>query len=133
MHILGHGIDLVEVARIRQMIERHGDHFLERCFTDSERSYAAGSVRRRDEHLAARFAAKEAALKALGTGWRDGIAWTDIEVTHQPSGAPTLKVSGQAGRIAEERRIVRWHVSLSHTDSAAMASVIAEGTGTYTD
>jgi holo-[acyl-carrier protein] synthase len=125
MPIVGHGIDLVEVDRISQMIARHGDHFLLRVFTEAERGYAHASAKRRDEHLAARFAAKEAALKALGTGWRSGIAWTDIEVVRDASGKPVLNVTGEALRIAESISITRWHVSLSHTESHAIASVIA--------
>lgn len=125
MSIAGHGIDLVETARIAEMVERHGDHFLDRCFTAAERQYAESSVKRRDEHLAARFAAKEAVLKALGTGWRNGIAWTDVEVVRQPSGQPTVRLNGEAARIAAEMGIARWMLSLSHTDTHAMASAIA--------
>jgi holo-[acyl-carrier protein] synthase len=125
MPIVGHGIDLVEVDRISQMIARHGDHFLLRVFTEAERGYAHASAKRRDEHLAARFAAKEAALKALGTGWRSGIAWTDIEVVRDASGKPTLRIHQEAARIADAQGITAWHVSLSHTESHAIASVIA--------
>lgn len=124
--ILGHGVDLVEVARIQASIDRHGERFLDRVFTAAEQAYAAGS-KRRVEHLAARFAAKEAALKALGTGWRSGIAWTDVEVVSEPSGAPTLRITGRAAEIAAERSITAWHISLSHTERQALASVIATG------
>jgi holo-[acyl-carrier protein] synthase len=124
MSILGHGIDIVSVARIGEMLERHGQHFLNRCFTHAEQGYAL-AAKRRDEHLAGRFAAKEAALKALGTGWRHGIAWTDVEVVRLPSGQPTLRVSGQAGEIARQSGIGSWLVSISHTDQHAVASVIA--------
>lgn len=127
MHIVGHGVDIVSVERIAEMVERHSDHFLGRVFTQGERAYAEASVRRRDEHLAGRFAAKEAALKALGTGWRDGIAWTDIEVVLLPSGQPSLRVTGEARSRAMSAGVTRWHVSISHTDDLAMASVIAEG------
>ncbi len=122
--ILGHGVDLVQVARIQASIDRHGERFLDRVFTGAEQAYAAGS-KRRVEHLAARFAAKEAALKALGTGWRSGIAWTDVEVVSQPSGAPALRITGRAAEIAAKRGITAWHISLSHTDQQALASVIA--------
>jgi len=125
MRILGHGIDIVEVERIARMLDDHAERFLERCFTPAERAYADSSLKRRVEHLAARFAAKEAALKALGTGWRSGIAWTDIEVGSDASGAPFLKVTGQAARFAGERGITSWLVTLSHTESNAVASVIA--------
>jgi len=130
--IIGHGIDLVDVARIAASVERHGQRFLDRVFTGAEQAYAAGS-KRRLEHLAARFAAKEAALKALGTGWRSGIAWTDVEVISQPSGAPMLHITGRAAEIAAERGIAAWHVSLSHTEFQAMASVIASGFDRATD
>ncbi|MBX3385053.1 MAG: holo-ACP synthase [Phycisphaeraceae bacterium] len=126
MPIVGHGVDLVETARIEQMLAEHGDRFLERCFTHHERTTAEPDNRRRFEHLAARFAAKEAAMKALGTGLADGISWTDVEVFRTPTGAPELRVTGRAHEIARARGIHRWHVSLSHTDNAAMASVIAE-------
>ncbi len=126
MAIVGHGVDLVDIARIGQMIERHGDRFLSRCFTDAERGYCEASAKRRDEHLAARFAAKEAVLKAIGTGWRNGIAWTDIEVVREPSGRPTVVLTGETARIAEQLGITNWFISLSHTDTHAMASVIAE-------
>lgn len=127
MSILGHGIDLVAVARIAQMVDRHGERFLERCFTPRERGYADASPRRRAERLAVRFAAKEAVLKALGTGWRNGIAWTDIEVVNLPSGQPTVKLCGKAGEIARDQGIETWMMSLSHTDTHAMASAIALG------
>lgn len=123
---LAHGIDLVEVPRITRLIAEHGQRFLDRCFTAGEQAYAAASAKRRDEHLAARFAAKEAVLKALGTGWRDGICWTDIEVIRQPSGAPEVKLSGQAARIADELGLRCWRLSMSHTENLAMASVVAQ-------
>jgi len=129
MHLLGHGIDLVETARIADMVERHGGRFLQRCFTAAEQAYAEARVRRRDEHLAARFAAKEATLKALGTGWRHGIAWTDIEVVREPSGRPALRLTGEADRIARAQGIRTWHLSLSHTARYATASVLALGPG----
>lgn len=124
MRIVGHGIDLVSVARIAAMLADHQDRFLERCFTPAERRHGEGS-RRYHEHLAARFAAKEAAMKALGTGLADGISWTDFEVQSTDAGAPVLNVTGRAAAIAQSRGIAEWHISLSHTDQAAMASVIA--------
>lgn len=126
MPVLGHGIDLTEIARIGQMLQEHGDRFLERCFTPREIA-DAGDGPRRIEHLAARFAAKEAALKALGTGWAQGIGWTDVAVHRADSGRPDLVVTGRAAAIAAERGITRWHVSLTHTADHAVASVIAEG------
>lgn len=127
MRIIGHGIDLVEIARIEAMLGEHGSRFTERCFTEAERAYADSSAKRRAERYAARFAAKEAVLKALGTGWRNGIAWRDIEVVIEPSGRPVLRVDGQCAVIGREQQIAEWHLSLSHTDTAAVASVIACG------
>lgn len=126
MGIVGHGIDLVEVARIERLLDEQGDRFLDRCFTPGERAYADKSTKRRSEHLAARFAAKEAALKALGTGWAEGVGWTDVEVVRDGAGCPSLRVTGRAAELAAGRGITTWHVSLSHTETHAMASVIAE-------
>jgi holo-[acyl-carrier protein] synthase len=123
--ILGHGIDVVEVSRIARLLGEHGERFLERCFTPGERCVAVGA--RGDERLAARFAAKEAALKALGSGLIAGISWHDVSVEVEASGAPRLVVTGEAGRIARERGVRAWHVSLSHAGGVATASVIAEG------
>jgi holo-[acyl-carrier protein] synthase len=125
MNLIGHGIDLVDTARIAKMLDEHGERFLGRCFTAAEHEYCHENGRRRIERLAARFAAKEAVLKALGTGWRDGIAWTDIEVVREPSGRPGIRLHGRAARIAAELGIAGWHLSLTHTQSHAMASVIA--------
>ena len=124
MSIIGHGVDLVETARITQLCQRHGDRFLNRVFTDAERAYAQSS-KRCDEHLAARFAAKEAVLKALGTGWRTGIAWRDVEVGRQTSGRPFVKLTGGALDVADALGVAEVQVSLTHTDSHAMASAIA--------
>lgn len=123
--IVGHGVDLVEVARLSSSIERFGDRFLERVFTRTEREYA-GHGPRRDEHLAARFAAKEAVFKALGSGWAQGAGWTDIEVVREASGKPGLVLHGKAAELALGLGATRWHLSLTHTGSTAMASVIAE-------
>jgi holo-[acyl-carrier protein] synthase len=128
MPIVGHGIDLVDVPRIERMLNEHGDRFRERCFTAVELA-AADASGRAAEFLAGRFAVKEAALKALGTGWSGGIAWTDVEVTPDNSGRPGVKVSGGAARIAESIGVARWWVSISHVGGHAVASVIAEGVG----
>jgi holo-[acyl-carrier protein] synthase len=114
----------VETGRIRQLVERHGDHFLDRVFTASEQKYASVNPKRYYEHLAGRFAAKEAVLKVLGTGWRGGIAWTDIEVVRDPSGQPRIALTGECARIAGEIGIARWHVSISHIETHATASAI---------
>jgi holo-[acyl-carrier protein] synthase len=126
MAVLGHGIDAVEVARIAAMLEGHPERFAQRVFTEAERAYADSS-RRRTEHYAARFAAKEAILKCLGTGWSRGIAWTDAEVTREASGKPGVRLHGVAAKVAAEMGITRWTLSLTHTADLAFASAIAEG------
>lgn len=108
------------------MLEEHGERFLDRCFTPGEREACAGRARPA-EHLAARFAAKEAVLKALGTGWTGGIAWTDVEVISLPTGAPSVVLHNRAARIADERGIRAWLLSLTHAGGSAMASAIAVG------
>jgi holo-[acyl-carrier protein] synthase len=124
MPILGHGIDIVETARIKRLVEEHKEHFLDRCFTPAEQAYCARNQKRYYEHLAGRFAAKEAVLKVLGTGWRGGIAWTDIEILPEPSGQPRITLTGECQRIATRIGIVRWHVSISHIKTHATASAI---------
>lgn len=124
MPIVGHGIDIVETARIRGLVENHGDHFLNRVFTPAEQAYCSMNPKRYFEHLAGRFAAKEAVLKVLGTGWRGGIAWTDVEVTKEASGLPRIALSGECARIAEQIGIARWHISISHIETHATASAI---------
>lgn len=126
MRLIGHGIDLMEVERFTRSLDEHGDRFLERVFTPREREYAADS-KRRNEHLAARFAAKEAVLKALGTGWSQGIAWTDVEVVLLPSGQPTVHLHGKAMEIAITMGVNQWSLTLTHTSSMAAASAIAMG------
>ncbi len=122
--IVGHGIDIVETARIKKLVADHGDHFLNRVFTQDEQDYCARGKARYYEHLAGRFAAKEAVLKVLGTGWRGGIAWTDIEVIKEPSGQPKIKLSAECARIAKELGIQTWHLSISHIETHATASAI---------
>lgn len=126
MRILGHGIDIIEVDRIAQSLADHADRFLEKVFTRNERRYA-DQAKRKNEHLAARFAAKEAVMKALGTGWSQGVTWTDIEVVLLPSGQPTISLTGKAAEIAAGMGITRWSLSLTHTKTSAAASVIACG------
>ncbi len=108
------------------MVADHGQRFLERCFTPHERGVCVGRANPA-EHLAARFAAKEAILKALGTGWSGGVAWTDAEVITLPSGAPSVALHNMAARIADERGIRAWLLSLTHAGGLAMASAIALG------
>ena len=124
MPILGHGIDIVETSRIKRLVDEHGQRFLDRCFTPAEQAYCAKNQKRYFEHLAGRFAAKEAVLKVLGTGWRGGIAWTDIEILNEPSGQPKIHLTGECARIAAEQGIVHWHVSISHIETHATASAI---------
>jgi holo-[acyl-carrier protein] synthase len=123
--ILGTGIDLAEVPRIRASIERYGDRFLQRVFTDVERSYVERKANKY-ERYAARFAAKEAGMKALGTGWRRGVTWHDFEVTNLPSGRPTLRLHGKAGEIAAQLGVKNISLSLTHTAESGMAFVIFE-------
>ena len=124
MPIIGHGIDIVETTRIKRLVEQHGPHFLNRCVTESEQAYCALNEKRYYEHLAGRFAAKEAVLKVLGTGWRGGIAWTDVEITRESSGQPRINLTGECHRIAKDLGISRWHVSISHIETHATASAI---------
>lgn len=124
MKIIAHGIDLVDFGRIESMIARHGRRFLDRVYTAREQS-DADAVKNRTEKLAGRFAAKEAVLKLLGTGWRGGIAWTDIEVTNDPMGAPIVAICGEVERIAAERKIEQITLSITHTADFAIASAVA--------
>jgi len=125
LSVIGHGVDLIEVARIERMLQEHGEKFRERVFTAIEREYCESGGRRSAERYAARFAAKEAAMKAVGTGWRSGIAWTDAEVVHGADGAPMLRVQGQLAAVAQAKGIDGWRISITHTDHLAMASVLA--------
>ncbi|HEX3357595.1 MAG TPA: holo-ACP synthase [Tepidisphaeraceae bacterium] len=124
MSIVGHGIDIVETSRIRRLHEDHGQHFLDRCFTPLEQAYCSRNPKRYFEHLSGRFAAKEAILKVLGTGWRGGIAWTDMEILPEPSGQPKLTLTGETLRIANDLGIAHWHLSISHIETHATASAI---------
>ncbi|TVS01138.1 MAG: holo-[acyl-carrier-protein] synthase [Phycisphaerales bacterium] len=124
---LAHGVDLVEVSRIERMLAKTGDRFAERCFTESERAYCQSGGKLRAERYAARFAAKEAVMKALGTGWTGGVAWTDIEVTRDGTGRPAIALHNEAKALAERAGLREWVVSLSHTGTTAIASVIATG------
>jgi len=123
MNVVAHGIDLCEVSRIRHIHEAHGSRFLERVFTPAEQSYCL-NFRHPATRLAGRFAVKEAVLKALGTGWRGGLEWTDIETLSDPLGRPVLAVRGSCGQQAERLGIGRWLVSITHTGDQALASVL---------
>ena len=123
--IVGMGTDLIEVDRIRQSVDRYGDKFLRRVYTEKESAYAM-SKRNFAERLAGRFAVKEAGMKAIGTGWRRGVTWRDFEVINEPGGRPTLRLTGAAGRIAQELGAKRISVSITHIAAMAMAVVILE-------
>lgn len=124
--ILGTGIDLAEVDRIRAAIERYGDKFIQRIYTPKEIAYVQRKANKY-ERYAARFAAKEAGMKAIGTGWRHGITWQDFEVTNLPSGRPTISFHGAAARFAEKMGVKRSHLSLTHTAQYGQAFLILEG------
>ncbi len=124
MEIIAHGIDLVDFKRIEQMLERHEDRFLDRVFTSAEQAYA-NSNRNSTQTLAGRFAAKEAVLKLIGTGWRGKIAWTDIEVLNNPSGQPQVTVRGEVEKIAGRLGVKQISVSITHTANFAIASAVA--------
>lgn len=125
--IVGTGVDLAEVHRIRESIERFGDRFVHRIYTEHEIAYVQRKANRY-ERYAARFAAKEAGMKALGTGWHGKIQWKDFEVANLPSGRPTLLLHGEAERIATEIGVTAIHLSLTHTVESALAYVIFEKT-----
>jgi holo-[acyl-carrier protein] synthase len=123
--IVGTGVDLAEVDRIRAAIERHGAHFVERIFTVREIAYVERKANKY-ERYAARFAAKEAGMKAIGTGWRRGVRWQDFEVVNQASGRPTLLLHGAAAGFAALLGAKRVQLSLTHTAGMALAHVILE-------
>jgi holo-[acyl-carrier protein] synthase len=120
--ILRSGVDLIEILRIRDAMERHGERFLARIFTEAEQRESSGRI----SSLAARFAAKEAAAKALGCGIGD-VSWLDIEIRSDENNAPHLVLRGEAERMANELGLTNWSVSLSHTENQAIAFVVAVG------
>lgn len=123
--IVGTGIDIAEVPRIRESIKRFGDRFLSRIYTAGEQRYC-DSKANRDERYAARFAAKEAAMKALGTGWNHGVRWVDCEVVRMAGGRPTIAFHGKAGEFAAKLGVKNAALSISHTKEQAFAQVILE-------
>ncbi len=123
--IVGSGVDLCEVARIKDAIGRHGNRFLERIYTDREIAYSQQKANLY-ERYAARFAAKEAGMKALGTGWHGGVRWRDFEVANLPSGRPTLQFHGKAAEFAKKLGVEYVSLSITHTSVQAMAMVILE-------
>ena len=126
MVMIGHGIDIVEVARVRSLLEEPDGDFLAGCFTEAERE-AEGAPHWRPHYYGGRLAAEEAVVKALGTGFSQGISWTDVEVGRHESGAPQVLLSGRATEIAAALGVARWHLSISHSDHYATASAIALG------
>lgn len=123
--IVGTGVDVIEVARIRAAVERFGNRFLNRVFTPEEIRYCTSKLNAA-ERLAARFAAKEAGMKAVGTGLRHGVSWHDLEVVRAPSGKPSLHLTGKVAEFASRLGYAHVHLSLSHTAEHAIAFVILE-------
>jgi holo-[acyl-carrier protein] synthase len=123
--IVGSGIDMVEIQRIQHSADRFGQRFLRRVYTAQEQAYC---LRKRNaaESLAARFAAKEAGAKALGTGISRGVSWLEIEVAREPGGRPTLRFHGRAAEFAARLGVDRAALSITHTATLAMASVVLE-------
>lgn len=126
MKVLAHGIDIVDLAEFKKLLDEPNADFARRCFTPQELASAEGS-QRRTERLAARFAAKEAVLKALGTGWVTGISWKDIEVSNAANGAPSIAVFREVELISKEKGILTFLISISHSSTHVVASVIATG------
>jgi len=124
MEFVAHGIDLVDCPRIEEMVKRHGERFIQRIFTPAEQAYADAN-KNSIEKLAGRFAAKEAVLKLMGTGWRGKIAWTDIEVINNPAGQPEVTLDGEVKRLAGKLGIKHISVSITHTANFAIASAVA--------
>jgi holo-[acyl-carrier protein] synthase len=123
--IVGSGIDLIEIGRIQQSLDRYGQRFLRRVYTPAEQAYCLRK-RKAAESLAARFAAKEAGAKALGTGISQGVNWLEIEVGREPGGRPTLRFHGRAAERAARLGVVHAALSITHTAELAMASVVLE-------
>jgi len=123
--IVGLGLDIAEIDRIEAAITRHGAPFLDRLFTPEEVAYCE-RYKNRYERYAGRFAVKEAAMKALGTGWSRGVRWRDIEVTREPGGKPGLRLEGVAREIADGMGVKRFSVTITHSGNLAMAQVIFE-------
>jgi holo-[acyl-carrier protein] synthase len=128
MAIIGTGVDIIEVERVELALTREvtGVRFRQRVFTEREVAYCESRGRPRYQSYAARFAAKEAAMKAMGTGWNRNVGWSEIEVVRERGHAPTITLHGKAAEFARRRNIARFHLSITHTATQAMAQVIAE-------
>jgi holo-[acyl-carrier protein] synthase len=124
--IVGVGVDIVEIPRLRKTLVRYGDRFTQRVFTPEEREYCAAHADPAP-HYAVRFAAKEALFKALGTGWAGGVTWQDVEVRRKAPGAPVLEIQGEAAKLSGTLGTHSIHLSLSHSENSAIALVILEG------
>jgi len=124
MEIVAHGIDLVDCPRIEDMVKRHDQRFINRVFTAAEQAYAEAN-KNSIEKLAGRFAAKEAVLKLMGTGWQGKIAWTDIEVINNRAGQPEVTLSGEVKKLADKLGIKHISISITHTANFAIASAVA--------
>ncbi|MCL2745453.1 MAG: holo-ACP synthase [Planctomycetaceae bacterium] len=125
MPITGLGTDIVECERIKQMLERHGEHFTQRVFTADEIRYCT-EHKLPEQHFAGRWAAKEAVLKVLGTGWISGIRWTDVEVVRDAGGKPSIRLSGGAAEVAKKKGIGDIQISISHCKLYAIAVAVGE-------
>ena len=123
--IVGTGVDLAEVSRIKASIERYGEKFIRRIYTPAEIAYVERKANK-FQRYAARFAAKEAGMKAIGTGWRRGVTWQDFEVANLPSGKPTLRLHGVAAKFAEKLGVKNISLSITHTAELGMAHLILE-------
>jgi holo-[acyl-carrier protein] synthase len=123
--IIGIGIDMEQVERVRGVIERQGERFLKRVYTERERAYCE-QFRNKYERYAGRFAVKEATMKALGTGWSRGVRWVDCEVVRLPGGRPRLELKGEALKIADRLGVKNIAISITHTSEQAWAQVIFE-------
>jgi holo-[acyl-carrier protein] synthase len=123
--IVGLGVDIAEVGRMKTAMERHGEAFLRRVYTAREREYCE-RFKNKYERYAGRFAAKEAAMKALGTGWSRGVRWVDVEVVREKGGRPTMKLAGEAAKVAERMGVKNIALSITHTAQQAFAEVIFE-------
>jgi len=123
--IIGTGVDLVEIERLRKILNRLNDRFIHRVFTAQEQQFC-NAHRDSAPHYAVRFAAKEAVFKALGTGWAKGVTWLDVEVLRERQDAPTIQLSGEALRLSKFMGAQKAHLSLSHSDQWAIAMVILE-------
>ena len=128
MNVIGIGTDITECLRIARMIQRHGDLFITRVYTPEEIRYCQNR-KQATQHFAGRWAAKESVLKALGTGWRRGISWLDIEVRNEPGGKPVVAVRGGAREVIEQLGIHQVFISISHCRSYATATAVAIGNG----